>query len=69
MKRLSRFKLSMLLFALALVGAISYQIIGSHIDENGVLIEPFWLIPTSWFCLFAAIISALITLLRLRNFK
>lgn len=69
MKRLSRFKLSMLLFALALVGAISYQIIGSNIDENGVLIEPFWLIPTSWLCLFAAIISVLITLLRLHNSK
>lgn len=30
---------------------ISYAIIGAHIDSQGILVEPFFLIPTGYFFL------------------
>jgi len=29
---------------------VVYRVVGVHIDENGVLHEPFPLIPLAWIC-------------------
>ncbi|MEZ9821967.1 DUF3955 domain-containing protein [Shewanella sp. 10N.286.45.A1] len=64
MSLLQQFRLSILLLALALLASISYQVIGITIDSNGMLNEPFGLIPLAWLCLFSAIFSAAVTLFR-----
>ncbi|GIU03558.1 hypothetical protein TUM4261_01430 [Shewanella sp. c952] len=64
MKLLQQFWLSIVLLVLALLASISYQVIGISIDSNGLLNEPFGLIPVAWLCLFSAIFSAAVTLLR-----
>ncbi|MCL1094029.1 DUF3955 domain-containing protein [Shewanella kaireitica] len=64
MKLLQQFWLSIVLLVLALLASISYQVIGISIDSNGLLNEPFGLIPVAWLCLFSAIFSAAVTLFR-----
>lgn len=49
--------LSGVLFAGFLGCQLSYKIIGSHIDQQGVLREPFFLIPSSMVLLLASSVS------------
>ena len=44
------------LFLLAAAGFITFRIIGPRFDENGALIEPFFLIPMSWLLILIAVI-------------
>ena len=46
-----------LLFAGFLTCQVSFKAIGSHIDKDGVLREPFFLIPTSALLLLGSTIS------------
>jgi hypothetical protein len=64
--------IALLLAALAAWG--TYQIIGSSVDSQGRLQEPFALIPISFLFLFLGLISGLVYLIsrlvrRLRNTK
>lgn len=49
--------LSGVLFAGFAAGTISFSLIGQKIDQDGVLREPFPLIPLSALCLFGSSIS------------
>jgi len=65
MKRLKQFRWSVMFMLLASAALMSYQLIGSHIDAQGFLVEPFGLIPIFWLCLLLAIVSAVRPLLKL----
>lgn len=39
---------------------VTYSIIGSHVAENGLLVEPFFLIPIGYLFLLISIILGLI---------
>ena len=41
-------RLGLLFLALGLACAVAYRMIGSHLDQNGTLVEPFFLIPLGW---------------------
>jgi drug/metabolite transporter (DMT)-like permease len=47
------------LSALALFGGLAswgaYALIGSYVDDQGLLHEPFFLIPTGWLFIFASL--------------
>ena len=48
---------------LFLIGAscfIAYMIKGSYVAADGLLVEPFYLIPIGWLFIFAAVISGII---------
>ncbi len=42
----------------------AYNLIGSYVDETGLLHEPFGLIPLAYFFLFLGIAWGLVTLIR-----
>ncbi|WP_365970842.1 DUF3955 domain-containing protein [Halodesulfovibrio sp.] len=46
--------LAWIFLALSVFLFVRYHMVGSYIDENGFLIEPFYLIPLSWLCFFAS---------------
>jgi len=46
-----------LLFAGAATCLISFKVIGSHIDKDGTLREPFFLLPTSALLLLTSTVS------------
>ncbi|SIO27838.1 Protein of unknown function [Halodesulfovibrio marinisediminis DSM 17456] len=45
-------KTAWLFLILSLLFGVSYQALDIHIQENGLLVEPFFLIPLAWLCLF-----------------
>jgi hypothetical protein len=51
-----------ILIILSIGCLIAYNLIGSSIDANWILIEPFWLIPTWYLLLFIGVIWAIIIL-------
>ncbi|GHF81723.1 DUF3955 domain-containing protein [Thalassotalea marina] len=61
MKFITTYKLSIALLIISLICLVSYQLQGSYIDENGMLVEPFALIPLFWLCLVLAAVSGLVT--------
>jgi hypothetical protein len=52
---------SLLLFILGCISFITYIIIGSYVDENGFLIEPFFLIPIGYLLLVLGVLYGLLT--------
>ncbi|MEZ8543818.1 DUF3955 domain-containing protein [Vibrio splendidus] len=48
MNFLRKYKISSLFCVSGLLFLIAYNTIGSYVDENGVLVEPFGLIPLFW---------------------
>lgn len=51
---------------------VAYNIIGSRVLANGILDEPFFLIPIAWFFFFVGVLIALIQLilyLKMKFFK
>ena len=59
-------KMNMISIILLVIGAICFlakSLIGSEIDSDGVLHEPFFLIPIGYLFLFSGIISILIVLI------
>lgn len=57
-------KIALLFLIASLVCGISYNVIGSHIDENGLLVEPFFLIPLTWLFFFTSMLSFIIGFIR-----
>lgn len=48
MTRLKKYSFASLLCLSGVACLVSYRVIGSYVDENGILIEPFALIPLFW---------------------
>jgi hypothetical protein len=44
--------------------ALAWRLIGSSVDENGLLHEPFALVPLGWLFFFLALLSGVVHLWR-----
>ena len=53
------------LLSLSTLSFFTFTLIGSHIDENGFLIEPFFLIPVGWLLFLLALVSEIIVIIRI----
>ena len=56
-KDIKKYGLTILLFSISLICYASFYLIGSDIDEDGYLKEPFGLIPIGALFFFASIMS------------
>ena len=63
LKRLSR-NLAYLFISLTIIFILAFNFIGSEVDENGVLQEPFFLIPFSYLSFALGIIFAIISVIK-----
>ena len=63
LKQLSR-KLAYLFISLTIIFMLAYNLIGSEVDANGVLQEPFFLIPFSYLTFALGIIFAIISVVK-----
>ena len=63
LKQLSR-KLAYLFISLTIIFMLAYNLIGSEVDANGVLREPFFLIPFSYLTFALGIIFAIISVVK-----
>jgi len=63
LKRLSR-NLAYLFISLAIIFMLTFNLIGSEVDENGTLQEPFFLIPFSYVSFVLGIIFAVISVVK-----
>ncbi|EDP59875.1 DUF3955 domain-containing protein [Vibrio sp. AND4] len=67
MNFISKFKISVLFCISGILCLIAYHVIGSSIDENGFLVEPFGLIPLFWFFQLLALVALVVTFAKLRK--
>lgn len=64
MNFLRKYKISSLFYVSGLLCFIAYNTIGSYVDENGVLVEPFGLIPLFWLFELLALVALVVTFVR-----
>ncbi|MEZ8312365.1 DUF3955 domain-containing protein [Vibrio splendidus] len=64
MNFLRKYKISFLFCVSGLLCFIVYNTIGSYVDENGVLVEPFGLIPLFWLFELLALVALVVTFVR-----
>ncbi len=55
----AKYKITITFLVLGILCFLSFRLIGSEIDENGILREPFFLIPIGWLFLFLGLFSFL----------
>ncbi|PKH04788.1 DUF3955 domain-containing protein [Moritella sp. Urea-trap-13] len=67
MKTLTKFWLSALFLIFSATCLISFNLIGSYVDETGLLVEPFGLIPLSLLFILLALVSFCVSLFRNRK--
>ncbi|MFH0256796.1 DUF3955 domain-containing protein [Vibrio rumoiensis] len=67
MKFLRQYKISILFCISGMLCLMAYNIIGSSVDQNGLLVEPFGLIPLFWLFQLLALMALLVTLVKHRN--
>ncbi len=46
-------------YVLGIACLVAFNIIGSHIDNDGTLVEPFWLIPIGYLMFFIGLVESL----------
>jgi ABC-type polysaccharide/polyol phosphate export permease len=63
LKQLSR-KLAYLFISLTIIFMLAFNLIGSEVDANGFLQEPFYLIPFSYLTFVLGIIFAIISVVK-----
>jgi len=63
LKRLSR-NLAYLFISLAIIFMLTFNLIGSEVDADGVLKEPFFLIPFSYVSFALGIVFAVISVVK-----
>jgi len=59
----AKYKIAITFLVLGILCFLSFLLIGSETDENGILIEPFFLIPIGWLFLFLGFFSFLLILI------
>ncbi|MEZ8732915.1 DUF3955 domain-containing protein [Vibrio splendidus] len=67
MNFLRKYKISFLFCVSGLLCFIVYNTIGSYVDENGVLVEPFGHIPLFWLFELFALVALVVTFVRHRK--
>lgn len=60
MKNLKKYLVAILSFFIGVGCFVTYSIIGSYVAEDGMLVEPFFLIPVGYLFLFSAVGSFLL---------
>lgn len=63
MKQISR-KLAYLFISLTIIFMLAFNLIGSEIDANGTLQEPFFLIPFGYLSFVLGIVFAIISVVK-----
>ena len=53
---MNKYIYSTIFIAMGIMNVIAYNLIGSYVDENGVLREPFFLIPFGYLFVFIGLI-------------
>ncbi|MCK8058532.1 MULTISPECIES: DUF3955 domain-containing protein [unclassified Fusibacter] len=64
---MKKYHVSLLALVLAASCIIMFNLIGSSVNEEGILIEPFFLIPIGYICLLIAVVSAVFTRISTRR--
>ncbi|MEZ9395483.1 DUF3955 domain-containing protein [Vibrio splendidus] len=67
MNFLRKYKISFLFCASGLLCFIVYNTIGSYVDENGLLVEPFGLIPLFWIFELLVLAASIVTFVKNRK--
>ncbi|MFA0546492.1 DUF3955 domain-containing protein [Vibrio splendidus] len=67
MNFLRKYKISFLFCASGLLCFIAYHTIGSYVDENGLLVEPFGLIPLFLLFELLALVAFVVAFVRQRK--
>ncbi|MCC4859808.1 DUF3955 domain-containing protein [Vibrio splendidus] len=67
MNFLRKYKISFLFCISGLLCFIAYNTIGSYVDKNGVLVEPFGLIPLFWLFELLALLALVVAFVRHRK--
>jgi len=62
--KIKKYRWALVFLSLGILCSLSYNLIGSSIDESGFLIEPFFLIPIGWFFIFFAILNILFVVIK-----
>ena len=52
----TKYKIATTLLVIGIMCFISFELIGSEVDENGYLHEPFFLLPVGFICIFLSMI-------------
>ena len=60
----AKFRIAIIFLVFGILCLLSFKLIGSELDENGFLREPFFLIPIGWAFLFLGLASFLWILLK-----
>lgn len=66
---MKKYIFSLISFIIGIACMMAFNIIGSEIAPDGMVVEPFYLIPIGFFFVFIAVISALIVTLFYKNKK
>ncbi|MFA0570894.1 DUF3955 domain-containing protein [Vibrio gallaecicus] len=69
MNFLRKYKVSFLFCISGVLCLVAYNAIGSYVDENGFLIEPFGFIPLFWLFQLLALVAVVFTFARHRKAK
>ena len=69
MKKINKKIINIIPFILWASCLITYNIKGSYVDSNGILIEPFYLIPMSYLFLLIGIIISIVNLIKFSRKK
>ncbi|EIE9609538.1 DUF3955 domain-containing protein [Vibrio vulnificus] len=67
MKFLRKYKISVLFCISGILCLIAYNTIGSYVDENGLLVEPFVFIPLFWLFQLLALVALVVTFVKHRK--
>lgn len=67
MKKLIKLRWPLLFLSLGFICLFAFYLIGSRVDENGFLIEPFGLLPISWMFISLGLVLLIIRLAKLRR--
>ena len=60
----AKYKIAITFLVLGILCFVAFEpLIGSEVDENGILREPFFLIPIGWLFLFLGFFSFLLILI------
>jgi len=63
-KKIFSLRLSLFFFAIVAICGIAFNVIGSSVDEQGFLQEPFALIPIGWLAFLLGLLTGGIYLIR-----
>ncbi len=67
MNFIAKYRLALLFLLLGAGCLVTYNVIGSHVDEAGILREPFALVPMTWIFLLLGVITFFVTRFRKRS--